>query len=106
MARVLVVGCSTKVDTPFGGKTTRAARTWIEQLPDLHGKPVAVYCTYSFFPHTFADVTTRTAEVLAGLEQELELRGGKIVASQGILNRRMSEGANALVSAVLDYLGD
>lgn len=103
-ADVLVAGCTTKVDTPFGGEATATTRTWIDQLPDLDGKPCAVFCTYSFFPHTFADVTTRTAEVLDSLERGLELKGGKVVASQAILNRNMSEGANALVARIAEYV--
>lgn len=101
-ADVLVAGCTTKVDTPFGGEATATTRSWIDQIPDLDGKPCAVFCTYSFFPHTFADVTTRTAEVLDSLERGLEMRGGKVVASQAILNRKMSEGADALVARIAE----
>lgn len=99
-ADVLVAGCTTQVDTPFGGDARSTTRAWIDQIPDLDGKPCAVFCTYSFFPHTFADVTTRTAEVLDSLERGLELKGGKVVASQGILNRKPAQGAEALVSKI------
>lgn len=101
---VLVAGCSTKVDTPFGGEAAATTRTWIDQLPDLNGKPCAVFCTYSFFPHTFADVTTRTAEVLESLERGLEMKGGKVIASQGLLNRALDEGAEALVAKIAAHL--
>ena len=104
-ADVLVVGCTARVDTPFGGRTREEARTWVESLPDLDGKPVGVFCTYSFFPHTFADVTTRTAEVLSGLEQALEMKGGKVIASQAILNRKIPQGAELLVDRLSTKLG-
>lgn len=103
-ADVLVAGCTAKVDTPFGGDATATTRTWIDQIPDLQGKPCAVFCTYSFFPHTFADVTTRTAEVLDSLERGLALRGGKVVASQGILNRKVSEGADTLAGKIAETI--
>ena len=103
-ASVLVAGCSAQVNTPFGGETTSRTRTWIDQVPDLDGKPCAVFCTYRFFPHTFADVTTRTAEVLDALARDLELKGGKVVASQAILTRKMTEGATALVDEIAEHI--
>ena len=102
---VLVVGCAARVDTPFGGQSRAETRTWVDAIPDLEGKPVGVFCTYSFFPHTFADVTTRTAEVLSGLEQALEMKGGKVIASQAILNRKMAQGAELLVDRLSTKLG-
>ena len=101
---VLVVGCVAKVDTPFGGRPATEADSWVSNLPDLQGKATAVFCTYSFFPHTFADVTTRTAEVLTGLEQSVADRGGTIVASRAILSRRMTEGASAFVDDIITQL--
>ena len=100
----LVVGCSAEVDTPFGGEATRTTQSWIDEIPDVHGKPCAAFCTYSFFPHTFADVTTRTGEVLERLERALEMKGGNVVASQGFLNRKLDEGAEALVSKLAAYV--
>ena len=103
-ANVLVAGCSTKVNTPFGGETTSATRRWIDDIPDLNGKPCAVYCTFRFFPHTFADVTTRTSEVLERLERGLEMKGGKIVASRAFHHRKMAEGADALVAEIVEHI--
>ena len=65
-ARMLMVGCAVKVDTPFGGKPASQTSHWIDSLPPLDGKPVGVFCSYRFFPYTFADVTARTAEVIDG----------------------------------------
>ena len=104
-ANAVVVGCSVKVDTPFGGQTSAETETWLDPLPELHGKPVGIYCTYSFFPHTFADVATRTAEVLSGLERHLEDKGAKVVVTQGILNRDMGRGAALLVDNLQTRLG-
>lgn len=103
-SRALVLGCTVATDTPFGGEARDVAMRWIDALPDLNGKPVALYCTYSFFPHTFADVTARTAEVLDLLTRHIEERGGKVVAARAILNRRLATGAEALVVELSDHL--
>ena len=97
-ADALVVGCTAQIDTPFGGDIRSHTSHWAAGLPDLAGKPVAVYCTFSFFPHTFADVTARTSEVLDLLTRSLESRGGTVVAARGIQNRKLEEGAEALVT--------
>ena len=94
----LIVGCTAQVDTPFGGDVRTHTSRWIAGLPDLDGKPVAVYCTFSFFPHTFADVTARTSEVLHLLTRGMESRGGAVVTARGIQNRKLDEGAEALVA--------
>ena len=53
----LVIGCWAKVDTPFGGEPVQRVIAWADHLPELNGKPIGVFCTYTFFPHTFADTT-------------------------------------------------
>ena len=97
-AESLIVGCAARVDTPFGGQDARSMASWMQDLPPLGGKPVAVFCSYAFFPHTFADVTTRTAEVLDGLEQAVQAKGGTLVASEAILNRKLGEGITSLLA--------
>ena len=96
-ARMLMVGCGAKVDTPFGGRPAALASSWIDGLPELEGKPVGVFCTYRFFPHTFADVTARTAEVIDGITRRVEEKGGRVVASKAMLHRRLEADAVALV---------
>lgn len=100
-ASALVVGCVAKTDTPFGGACAQSLTSWIEALPTLDGKPVGVFCTYRFFPHTFADVTTRTSEVLSGLEAAVLAKGGRVMASEAILNRRLGEGVSVLLAPFL-----
>lgn len=103
-AKALVAGCWTRVDTPFGGEPVRRTVEWIESLPALDGKPVGVFCTYTFFPHTFADTTARASEVLAALSSGLELKGGKIVASHPLHYQAFEAGATKLVDEMVDHL--
>jgi menaquinone-dependent protoporphyrinogen IX oxidase len=97
-ADVLAIGCSAIVDTPFGGESTHQMATFVSELPDLRAMPVVVYCTYRFFPHTFADVTTRTAEILGELEAAVMRRGGTVVSSHAINRRHAVDGVAAIVS--------
>jgi hypothetical protein len=60
-----------------------------------------VFCTYSFFPHTFADVAARTSEVLAGLSAAFEVRGGTVVATQRLHQGEFDRAATSFVSNVL-----
>ena len=100
----LVVGCWTRVDTPFGGDPVRLVSKWIESLPDLHGKPSGLFCTYTFFPHTFADTATRTSEVLALLGAGIENKGGKVVSSRSFHFQEFENSAKTLVDEVLDHM--
>ncbi|MDX2342300.1 MAG: hypothetical protein QNL12_00495 [Acidimicrobiia bacterium] len=102
-APALVIGCWTKVDTPFGGEPVRLVTKWISALPELHGKPVGIFCTYTFFPHTFADTAARTAEVLALLGAGIEQRGGKVVSSHSFHFQAFEKSAATLVSEILDH---
>jgi len=102
-ADVVVAGCKLQSDTPFGGEPTRRMAAWINGLPALDGLRVGVFCTYAFFPHTFADVTARTSEALAGLSAAFEARGGEVVATQGL---HQGELGGAAVSFVSKILGD
>ena len=100
----LVVGCWVKVDTPFGGEPVRRVVDWMESLPNLHGKPVGLFCTYTFFPHTFADTAARTSEVLAELGRMIEEKGGKVVASHSFHYQAFESSAQTLVEEVLDHV--
>ena len=103
-ATVLVAGCITPGDIPFGGKPTQRMATWINDLDSLEGKPVAAYCAYRFFPHTFADTTTRVAETLSKLTAHFDLRGGTVTASQGINLKSVDKGAKDLVEQMLGHI--
>ena len=99
----LVIGCWAKVDTPFGGEPVRNVSKWIDTLPELQGKPIGMYCTYTFFPHTFADTTARTSEVLALLGAAIEEKGGKVVSSHSFHFQAFETSAEILVAEVLDH---
>lgn len=98
---VVVAGCKLHSDTPFGGEPTRRMSEWIDALPALDGLRVGVFCTYSFFPHTFADVTARVSEALAGLSSAFEAKGGRVVAAQGLHQGDFNTAAVSFVSKVL-----
>ncbi|MEN8040025.1 MAG: hypothetical protein ABFR95_00835 [Actinomycetota bacterium] len=100
----VIAGCTTAADVPFGGKPTQHIAQWINGLDSLEGKPVGVYCAYKFFPHTFADTTTRVSETLSKLGARFELRGGQVFATQGINLKSMEKGANELVDQLLGHL--
>lgn len=100
-AHAVAAGCKLQSDTPFGGDPTQRMEAWINTLPALDGLRVGVFCTYSFFPHTFADVTARTSEVLAGMSAAFEARGGKVVVTQGLHQGEFDAAAVSFVSKVL-----
>jgi len=103
-AEALVVGCWTRVDTPFGGEPVRRVVDWAQSLPALDGKPIGVFCTYAFFPHTFADTTARASEVLALLTAGFEQKGGKIVSCHPFHFQAFPGSATTLVSEMVDHL--
>jgi len=102
-APALIAGCWTKVDTPYGGDAVLAVSQWMETLPDLHGKPVGLFCSYAFFPHTFADTATRTAEALARLSRTIEEKGGNVVSSHSLHFQELAKGAEDLTAEVLEH---
>jgi hypothetical protein len=98
---VLVAGCKVHGDTPFGGEPTKRLLEWIRGLPDLDGRSVGVFCTYTFFPHTFADTTARISEVLAVASGAFEAKGGRVVATQGLHQGDFQAAADSFVSKVV-----
>lgn len=101
-ADMVVAGCKLHSDTPFGGGPAQHLREWVEDLPVLDGLPVGVFCTYTFFPHTFADVTARASGALATLSDAFASKGGRILATQGL---HQGEFGSAAVSFVAKMLG-
>ena len=79
---------------------------WIDSLPELHGKPVGMFCTCTFFPHTFADTTTRVAESLNQLSSRFEMKGANVAVTQSIHTKSIDEDATLLVDALFGLLTD
>jgi flavodoxin len=100
----VIAGCWTVGKVPFGDRPTRRMARWVETLPPLDGKPVGLFCTYRFFPHTFADMTTRTAETLHDLSHRFELNGAKVVATRSINLRSIDSDAAKLVDRTFEHL--
>lgn len=77
---------------------------WIQGLAPMDGKPVGLFCTYRFFPHTFADMATRTARMENELAVRFERKGARIVAMRSIYFKSVDEEAAGLVQSVLEHL--
>lgn len=89
---------------PFGGEPTTRMVRWIDGLPPLDGKPVGVFCTYRFFPHTFADTAARTAETQGELARRFELRGANVLAARSMHVRSLEDAAARLIESVTAHL--
>ncbi|MEN8115136.1 MAG: hypothetical protein ABFS21_12210 [Actinomycetota bacterium] len=103
-ADAIVAGCRLQTNTPFGGSIAGHLTDWIAGLPDLDGQPVGVFCTYSFFPHTFADVAARTAEVLNGLSEGFRMKGGNVVAAHSLHVKEFENEAAKFVSLLAESI--
>ena len=103
-ADALIAGCWMPGKTPFGDAPTRRMVSWIDSLEPLNGKPIGVYCTYRFFPHTFADTATRTAETEHLLQARFEEKGGNVASKRAIHVNSIEEDTAALVDAVLEHI--
>lgn len=102
-AGTLLVGGWVRTRYPFGGDTIEHALRWIESLPPLDGKQVGVFCTYRFFPRTFADTTARVSEALGMVKRGFEAKGAAVVADHSLHMRSLEEGSRAFVNAVLTW---
>ena len=103
-ADALIAGCWMPGKAPFGDDPMRRMAGWIDTLDPMDGKPVGVFCTYRFFPHTFADMATRTAETEHRLAGCFERKGAEIAAIRSIHFKSIDEGAANLVESVLDHV--
>ena len=103
-ADALIAGCWMPGKAPFGDEPMQRMSTWIDSLEPLEGKPVGVFCTYRFFPHTFADTATRTAETEHLLADRFESRGGTIAIKRSIHVNSIEADTVALVEAVLEQV--
>ncbi|NIQ29795.1 MAG: hypothetical protein GTN89_05360, partial [Acidobacteria bacterium] len=68
----------------------------IGALPPLDGKRVGVFCTYRFFPHTFADTVTRVSETLYQFKRGLEEKGAVVVADEALHRRTIADSTESL----------
>lgn len=103
-ADALIAGCWMPGKAPFGDEPMQRMMDWIESLEPLEGKPIGIFCTYRFFPHTFADTATRTAETERALKVRFERKGGKVAAKRSIHMNSIEEDTAALVDAVLEHV--
>lgn len=103
-ADALIAGCWMPGKAPFGDEPMQRMIGWIDSLEPLDGKPIGVYCTYRFFPHTFADTATRTAETEHLLQAKFEEKGGKVASKRAIHVNSIEEDTAALVDAVLKHV--
>jgi glutamate synthase (NADPH/NADH) small chain len=69
-ADALVVGSWVEGAVVAGVRPAKAARRWLAALPWLGGRPVALFCTYRFFPKG----------ALEEMEEAVLAKGGQVVA--------------------------
>ena len=103
-ADALIAGCWMPGKAPFEDEPVQRMATCIDSLEPLHGKPVGIFCMYRFFPHTFADTATRTAETEHLLADRFERKGGRIAAKRSIHVNSIEEDTAALVESVLEHV--
>lgn len=101
-ADAVILGCWTPGKVPFGDEPARRLTGWIETLPNLDDKPVGVFCVYRFFPHTFADMTTRVAETEHKLVGRLVRKGARVVAKRAMHFKSIDVDAAELAEGVLE----
>jgi hypothetical protein len=101
-ADAVIAGCWTPGMAPFGGRPMRRMERWIEGLSPFDEMSVGLFCTYRFFPHTFADTTVRTAKTLRNLSSLFEARGAKVAATRAINFNSIGEEAAILVERLLE----
>ena len=97
-ADVIVIGCRLQTSTPYLESNAGEMSRWIAGLPDLDGRPIGVFCAFSFFPHSFADVTARTSRVLNNLSEGFRQKGGDVVAAHPLHLRELQDDAARFVS--------
>jgi Flavodoxin domain len=88
-ADLVVVGSWTDGVFVVGQRPGRAAR--LRNLPVMHGKRCAVYCTYALDPGRTLD---KLAAIMAG-------RGADVIGGMAIRRTRLEEGSRELVARLL-----
>ena len=100
----VIAGCWMPGKAPLSSQSTRRMMGWIEALTPMEGKPVGLFCTYRFFPFTFADTASRTARMERELTTRFEGKGAKVVARKSIYFKSIDEEAAELVQSVLTHV--
>jgi flavodoxin len=75
----------------FGAGPARAARKSIQSLPDLKGKPAAVFCTNLVHPRG----------TLATFRAALEAKKAKVTGERAFHRRRLSQGTAEFARSVM-----
>jgi flavodoxin len=101
----VIAGCWMPGHAPLSSESTRNMMDWIDDLGPMKGKPVGLFCTYRFFPYTFADVASRTARMERELTARFERKGANVVAKRLIYFKSINEEAVELVRSVLERVG-
>ncbi|MEN8238805.1 MAG: hypothetical protein ABFR53_06335 [Actinomycetota bacterium] len=102
-ADTVIAGCWTPGKCPVGEEPARRLAHWIEALPSLDEKTVGVFCTYRFFPHTFADMVARLAVVESRLVNLLDRKGATVAATRAIHFKSIEADAEEFVGRVLEH---
>ena len=68
-----------------------AATRWLEHLPPLNGKPVAIFCTYAFHPRG----------TLPAMRSLLESKGASVVAQQSTKRNHPLRGVEAFAHTTI-----
>ena len=104
VADAIIAGCWVPGREPLNNEMTLRMMGWIESLAPMNGRPVGVFCTYRFFPYTFADMATRTARMENELAVRFERKGARVVATRSIYFKSVDEEVAGLVQSVLRHL--
>lgn len=103
-ADAVIAGCWVPGREPLSNEMTLRMMGWIQGLAPMSGKPVGLFCTYRFFPYTFADMATRTARMENELAVRFERKGARIVAMRSIHFKSIDEEAAGLVRSLIDHV--
>jgi glutamate synthase (NADPH/NADH) small chain len=77
---LLVVGTWVEGFVVAGVGPAKATRKWLDHLPQMAGKPVAIFCTYSVSPKG----------TLAAMRRSFEAKGAVVVAHAGFGSRELA----------------
>lgn len=89
---MVVVGSWVDGFVVFGVGPAKAARRWIDSLPDLGGKPAGVFCSYGVSPR----------QTLLTMRRLLEGHGANVVAEHAAHRRHPDAGADAFAARLLE----
>jgi len=91
-AEMLVVGSWVEGYVVFGVGPAKAARRWLDSLPDLGGKPAGVFCSYGVSPR----------QTLPTMRRLLESHGARVIAEHAANRRHPDAGAAEFAGRLLE----